>query len=401
GEHPFEGADAHDTRDRVLLHDPPRVSTINTRVAADFERIVSKLLVKDPAGRYQSAADVVADLRSIARVVPPRPTWRYIAAAAAILFLIGGLWTLSAFRKSPMRSFSARDWVVVADVAHSAESHESDLAVMLQDALVYELEQSPHVNVYPHARVVESLARMKRPPATPVAEEVAREICRRDGLKAVVVASIRTLADRYAIDLRVVDPTSEHVAASGHEESLTRLETLAAMRRLGRQLRAQLGETVASITSTSPPLEPVTSSSFEAVQQFTLGRRLFDEGKFSAALPFFLRAIELDQEFASAYQHAAGCYDGLGDRQHLMIYLEKAVQLAAPLGPRERWNILGAYDSTLERYEQAIADYRSLLATYPDDPRARANLGRSYGQLFQFNEAIDSLSQALRVYPAQ
>src|SRR5262249_31905326 len=36
-----------------------------------------------------------------------------------------------------------------------------------------------------------------------------------------------------------------------------------------------------------------------------------------------------------------------------------------------------------------------------DDPRARANLGRSYGQVFQFNDAIDSLSQALRVYPAQ
>src|SRR5262249_34086013 len=149
----------------------------------------------------------------------------------------------------------------------------------------------------PRTRVAESLARMKRPSATPVDEAVAREICRRDGLKAIVLASVRTLGDRYTIDLRLVDPTSEQVAASAHEESLTRVETLAAMRRLGRQLRAQLGETVPSITSTSPPLEPVTSSSFEAVQQFTFGRRLFDEGKFSAALPFFLQAIDLDKEF--------------------------------------------------------------------------------------------------------
>src|SRR5262249_43815963 len=213
---------------------------------------------------YQSAADLLADLHAIRVVEPRRRLWAF--ATAAVLLASGASWTLWRVRPAGAHGFAARDWGVVADIAHAAEVHESGRAVRLQDALVSGSEQPPHVNVSPRARVVESLAGMKRRPATPVAEEVAREICRRDGLKAVVVASIRTLADRYAIDLRVVDPTSEHVAASGHEESLTRLETLAAMRRLGRQLRAQLGETVASITSTSPPLEPVTSSSFEAGQ---------------------------------------------------------------------------------------------------------------------------------------
>src|SRR5262245_40501802 len=46
GQHPFVGVDAHDPRDRVLPHEPARVSTLNPRVPGAFERAVSKLLAK-------------------------------------------------------------------------------------------------------------------------------------------------------------------------------------------------------------------------------------------------------------------------------------------------------------------------------------------------------------------
>jgi WD40 repeat protein/predicted Ser/Thr protein kinase len=47
----------------ILEHDPPRLGSINPELRGDVETIVAKALEKDPARRYQSAADLAADLR--------------------------------------------------------------------------------------------------------------------------------------------------------------------------------------------------------------------------------------------------------------------------------------------------------------------------------------------------
>ncbi len=72
----------------------------------------------------------------------------------------------------------------------------------LKQALAVELEQPPFLNVFPDERVRETLHYMNRSPDECVTNAVAREICQRDGIKAMLTGSIASLGSHYVITRR-------------------------------------------------------------------------------------------------------------------------------------------------------------------------------------------------------
>ena len=69
GRHPFLARSFMATSDRTLHEVPPPLTRLNPKVPAELERIVSKMLAKDPAERYATAADLLVDLRVVQRTV--------------------------------------------------------------------------------------------------------------------------------------------------------------------------------------------------------------------------------------------------------------------------------------------------------------------------------------------
>src|SRR5437867_5718102 len=67
GKLPYSGRSTVETFDQILRQDPSPPSTLNPELPAEFDRIVMKTLRKDPEERYQSAADLVVDLRALRR----------------------------------------------------------------------------------------------------------------------------------------------------------------------------------------------------------------------------------------------------------------------------------------------------------------------------------------------
>ena len=67
GVRPFDGATSAVIFEAVLSKTPVPVRERNPRVSPELERIINRLLEKDPETRYQSAADVRADLRRVER----------------------------------------------------------------------------------------------------------------------------------------------------------------------------------------------------------------------------------------------------------------------------------------------------------------------------------------------
>ena len=59
----FEGEDILSVLSKLILHDPPRVSQVSAVVPKQLERLVARMLAKDPAGRPASAEEVLAELR--------------------------------------------------------------------------------------------------------------------------------------------------------------------------------------------------------------------------------------------------------------------------------------------------------------------------------------------------
>ncbi|MDQ5878883.1 MAG: eukaryotic-like serine/threonine-protein kinase [Pseudomonadota bacterium] len=63
GQPPFSGDNMHATMYQVVHKDPPAPSSCSPDLPREFDPIVAKAMAKDPADRYQSAAEMAADLR--------------------------------------------------------------------------------------------------------------------------------------------------------------------------------------------------------------------------------------------------------------------------------------------------------------------------------------------------
>jgi eukaryotic-like serine/threonine-protein kinase len=67
GKHPFGGTTTAVIFDKILNHAPTAPLELNAALPAEFGRILNKALDKDPDLRYQSAADLRADLKRLRR----------------------------------------------------------------------------------------------------------------------------------------------------------------------------------------------------------------------------------------------------------------------------------------------------------------------------------------------
>ncbi len=141
----------------------------------------------------------------------------------------------------------------------------------LKQALAVQLEQTPFLNLFPEERVREMLQYMGRSPDERVTKDVAREICRRQGIKAVIVGSIANLGRNYAITLETTTAQTGEVMARWQVEAEGKEQVLRALGKAATELREKLGESLGSIQKFDAPLEQATTSSLEALRAHSLG----------------------------------------------------------------------------------------------------------------------------------
>ncbi len=75
GINPFKGKNRQETFESILSKDPPPCSSINPEVPESLDRVIAKLLEKDAALGYQTAADLRSDLKRVKREFDSSPSW--------------------------------------------------------------------------------------------------------------------------------------------------------------------------------------------------------------------------------------------------------------------------------------------------------------------------------------
>lgn len=412
GQLPFQGPTVATIFESLLTRPALPPSQVKPGLPAELDRIVLKALEKDRKLRYQTAADMRADLRRLKRVIesgtaavaapPPaaRRGWRkpvLIGAPLLTALAIGGVFL---YRTVTTPALTQKDSVVLSSVINRTGDAMFDDT--LGEALALQLRQSPFLNVVPDQQVAATLRLMGREPNTPITAEVGREICQRAGAKALLGGTIATLGSSYVITLNAQDCVEGRVFAEEQAQAATKESVLGDMGRAVSAFRIKLGESLASIQRYDTRVEEATTPSLEALKAYSQGQRTRRTTSDFDSVPFFRRAIELDPEFALAYARLGTVYSNLGQADESKKMTARAYELREKVSEAERLYIEARYYTTVEANPQRALDtYKVWLATYPSDYIALTNSALLNKQLGDRAEAIRKLELVTKVAPDQ
>ena len=206
----------------------------------------------------------------------------------------------------------------------------------LKQGLAIELQQTPFLNLFPEARVRQTLREMSRPPDARVTAEIAREICERHNLTALITGSIAPLGSHYAITLEAIDGHSGESLARQQVEADSREQVLRALSQAATQLREHLGESLSSIQRFNGPLAQATTAKLEAFKAWSVGVEHSFGGRVMEAIPAYKRAIELDPDFVAAYSVLAAIHWATGQPDLAAEYAQKGYMLKDRVGEFEK-----------------------------------------------------------------
>jgi tetratricopeptide (TPR) repeat protein len=331
------------------------------------------------------------------RAINGRRPWKILVPAAVALvatLIAAGTY----FRSRQATALTEKDFILLADFVNT--TGEGVFDGTLKQALAVQLEQSPYINVLPESRIHTALRLMGRSADERVTGDVAREICLRQGIKAILTGSISSLGSHYVISLAVVNGQTGDALAREQVEAESKEQVLKSLDRAASSLRQKLGESLSSIQRFATPLEQATTSSLEALKEFTLGQAAHMKFAEEEAIPHLQRAIELDPNFAMAYATQGVAYGNLAQPRQAADTLKKAFELRERASERERLYISAHYyDESTGQIEKAIEIYEQWKQTYPRDTTPRDNLAFSYQRIGQHDKAVANASEAMRLDP--
>jgi DNA-binding winged helix-turn-helix (wHTH) protein len=319
--------------------------------------------------------------------------WIAVAAILLLAAVCGASWMV--LHRAPV--LVEKGTIVLADFENMTGDPVFDGA--LRQGLEVQLEQSPFLSIIPEDHVQHTLAMMGQPAEAKLTPTIARELCRRTGSAAVIDGSISQIGTQYLLTLKAARCSSTETLASTEAQASDKNHVLDALGKMGSDIRSKLGETLSTIQKFDTPLEQATTPSLQALQAYSFGRRAMSRGgDWSAAVPFFQRAISLDPSFAMAYARLGMCYRNLHQTTLGMKNALIAYQLRKRASELEQFYIDSHY------YLVAVADLEKArqvcelwAQTYPRDFTPRADLSDIYHTLGQYDRALAEAGEAVRL----
>lgn len=452
GSLPFRGDTSAVIFHAILERAPAPPMRLNPDLPARLEDIINQALEKDRDLRYQHASDMRAELQRLkrdtdssrsgmataeatasaassavvaaatgtspapamltpsaatlagqtpasgsGRSVPVQGRWRGMLSLA-VLVLIAAAGAGMFFYGRRSHGLTEKDSILLADFVNT--TGDPVFEGTLKQALTVQLEESPYLNLLPESRIQESLRFMGRKPDERVTSDVAREICLRNGVKAMLTGSISSLGSHYVIALGAVNAQTGDSLATEQIEAESKEQVLKALDRAASNLRRKLGESLASVKQFATPLEQATTSSLDALKEFSLGEvshfRLDDD----AAIPRLKRATELDPNFGMAWATLGVAYSNTSQDKQSTECLRRAFSLKERASERERLYITAHFYETVNRdIDKTIAAYEQWLQAYPRDGVPLDNLPLAYDATGQAEKTLSAASEAIRQDP--
>jgi eukaryotic-like serine/threonine-protein kinase len=329
GKHPFmEEQSAAITMSRILLSDPIPTERFQAQVPPELQALLSKMLCKDKAARYQNAQDLLADLRRLSAkrsatdaqadskpakqfsaITPKerltertlrkayRHKWAALASALALVLLGGvmGRWLLT----ERLDSLAILPFTYTStDPQFMSNPDREYLSDGLTESIINNLSQLANLKVIARSSVFRYKGK------EPDVQAIGREL----NVRALLVGQIRQEGDELRITVELIEVQgSRSIWGDTYQRKTADIQ--AVQKEIARSVSEKLRLKLTGADETQ--LAKTDTESGEAYEAYLKGRYYWnkrtDEG-FKQATAFFQEAIDKDPKYALAYTGLADCY---------------------------------------------------------------------------------------------
>jgi serine/threonine-protein kinase len=369
GKHPFQGKSAAVTLSRIMLGDPIPTEQFQAQVSPELQALLDKMLSKDKAARYQSAHDLLTDLRqlpaklladdtqsdatrsiAVSAITPKeslagrilnqarRNKWAVLASALALI-LLGGV---------ASRWLSTEHLDSLAILPFTYASSDSQLMANpdreylsdgMTDSIINNLSQLTDLKVIARS----SVFRYKGKDLD--VQSIGREL----NVRAVLVGQIKQEGDELRITVELMDVQGNRsIWGDTYQRKTADIRTV--QREIARNVSEKLRLKLTGADQTQ--LAKTYTDSGEAYQAYLKGRyhwnKRTDEG-FKQAAVFFQEAIAKDPNYALAYTGLADCYTLRSDYGFL--------------APQEGYALAKGAVTLALKYDDSLAEAHTSLAS--------------------------------------
>ena len=392
--------------------------SIDATIPEWLDAVVNKCIQPDPANRYQSMSEVLADLEAKsgrpvtvrARTASRSPgsrtqsMWLTVAAAALLVTVItagwisrGRLFAPRAPQQQATATVPAISLAVLPFRNASGDVTLDSLGSSLSEVLRTELGQSSRVRTVASDRLNQVLHDLRIAPNATLAPAELVRVADLSSAKRVVWGQITRFGTQIRIDATLQDLEHQQTvplnALAPNEGAL-----LTAISQLAEGVRQSLarGSTDVLKELTSSAWKPSTSS-FDALRLYNEGVGLTQQGKPQAALKSFEAATKADGNFALAYSGMGQSYATLGYDTEAGQSSRRAMSLSESLPPQEKYRIAANHYRILNNTPKAIESYESLAKSAPGDAMIQFDLGTLYEQTGALDQATKSFEKVVQL----
>jgi non-specific serine/threonine protein kinase len=371
---PFPGATAAVIFNGILNSAPPPPTKLNSRLPAAMENVFAKALEKDTDLRYQTAAELRADLKRVKRDIESN-----LRVAAE----------KSASGSGPQLVASRQKSVAVLYFENQSGVKEDEyFRDGITEDIVTELSKIAQLEIFPRS---EMLAFRDKP-------VTALQVGQQLGAAYVLEGSIRRAGNRVRITAQLVEASKKHsVWAERYDRQLE--DVFAIQEEIARSIAQALRITLTPQEEKTIARKPTENP--QAYDFYLRGRNYLRQKQFEYALAMYQEAVKLDPNFALAYVGIAHVWGGMHEfRSQSPEYVEKGMEACAKaetLAP-DLPEVLAARARIFyaqQHYDNAIHLALRAIAQRAECEGAHDVLGRAYFSSGRYEEAARLAESAL------
>jgi serine/threonine protein kinase/Tfp pilus assembly protein PilF len=418
GQPPFRGDYETAVMYSILNAQPEPMTGLRTGVPMELERIVEKAMAKSPAERYQHADELLVDLNHARRelgqtdsqVSAPavgssqrkKPGWkRVVIPAATILGLVAAFFLLKPAFFEDILVSEPKPIAVVSFTNQTGDPAYDYLSEAIPNLLISSLEQSRYLRVMTFERMRDLLDQMGKKNVRIIDKDLGFEVCRREGVQAIIVGSFVKGGETFATDVKVLDVNTKELlkSVSARGEGVQSILN-SQIDELSREIARGVGLSQRKVESSASQIAEVMTSSMDAYNYFLRGREDYEKMYYASAAQFLEKAVALDTNFAVAYLYLARTRGVLIELSAQIRAIEKAKALSSRAPEKDRLSIEARYAGVVERNP----DKRRLLVEeltrrYPREKRFHEELGALYQANGMVAEAQREFETAIELDP--